>query len=79
MTIKVIMRNFLSILLVVILFSCSDNKQKSISELEFMMNQIAEQYVKLVLEIDLYKPGYFDAYYGIRASHRPEPGVMPRR
>jgi len=64
MTIKVILRTFLSTLLLVILFYCSDNKQKSISELEFMMNQIAEQYVKLVLEIDLYKPGYVDAYYG---------------
>ncbi|MFC2119483.1 hypothetical protein ACFLQ4_00280, partial [Bacteroidota bacterium] len=28
------------------------------------MNEISEQYVKLVLEIDLYKPGYVDAYYG---------------
>lgn len=59
------MRTFLSISFLLILFvSCSDKKQKSISELEFMMNEIAEQYVKLVLEIDLYKPGYVDAYYG---------------
>ncbi|MGB5848108.1 MAG: hypothetical protein WBH40_06455 [Ignavibacteriaceae bacterium] len=28
------------------------------------MNEIAEQYVKLVLEIGLYKPGYVDVYYG---------------
>ncbi len=28
------------------------------------MNDIAEQYVKLVLEIGLYKPDYVDAYYG---------------
>lgn len=58
------MRIFFSILLIIILFSCSDRTQKSISELEFKMNEIAEQYVKLVLEIDLYKPGYVDAYYG---------------
>ncbi len=59
------MRIFLLILLVSILFSsCSDKKQKSINELEFKMNEIAEQYVKLVLEIGLYKPDYVDAYYG---------------
>jgi len=59
------MRIFLSILLILILFvSCSDKKQKSINELEFKMNEIAEQYVKLVLEIGLYKPDYVDAYYG---------------
>jgi hypothetical protein len=58
------MRIFFTILLIIILFSCSDNKQKSISELEFKMNEIAEQYVKLVLEIGLYKPGYVDVYYG---------------
>lgn len=28
------------------------------------MNEIATAYVKLVLEIDLYAPGYIDAYYG---------------
>jgi hypothetical protein len=59
------MRIFLSILLILILFvSCSDKKQKSINELDFKMNEIAEQYVKLVLEIGLYKPDYVDAYYG---------------
>jgi hypothetical protein len=58
------MRIFFSILLIIFLFSCSDRRQKSISELEFKMNEIAEQYVKLVLEIGLYKPGYVDAYYG---------------
>jgi len=64
-TFKVIMQIFLSILLILILFiSCSDKEQKSINELEFKMNEIAEQYVKLVLEIGLYKPDYVDAYYG---------------
>ena len=58
------MRIFLSTLFVLILVSCSDKKQKSINELEFKMNEIAEQYVKLVLEIGLYKPDYVDAYYG---------------
>jgi hypothetical protein len=58
------MRIFFPILLVSILFSCGDKKQRSIGELEFKMNEIAEQYVKLVLEIGLYKPGYVDAYYG---------------
>jgi hypothetical protein len=58
------MRTFFSILLILILFSCSDRKQKSIGELEFIMNEIAEQYVKLVLKIGLYKPDYVDAYYG---------------
>lgn len=57
------MRIFLSTLLILILFSCSDKKKKSINDLEFKMNEIAEQYVKLVLEIGLYKPDYVDAYY----------------
>ncbi len=58
------MRIFLLTLLILILFSCSDKKKKSINDLEFKMNEIAEQYVKLVLEIGLYKPDYVDAYYG---------------
>jgi hypothetical protein len=33
-------------------------------ELELKMNDIAEQYVRLVLEIGIYKPDYVDAYYG---------------
>jgi hypothetical protein len=36
-----------------------------------MINEIAEQYVKLVLEIGLYRPGYIDAYYG-PAKWKPE-------
>ncbi len=46
------------------LFTCSDNKQHYKSELEIKMDQIAEDYVRLVLEVGLYKPGYIDAYYG---------------
>ena len=59
------MRIYFSILLLIALINaCGDNKQKSIGELELKMNQIAEQYVKLVLEIGLYKPDYIDAYFG---------------
>jgi hypothetical protein len=47
-----------------IFISCSDKKQKSISELELRMNEIAERYVKLVLEVGLYNSAYIDAYYG---------------
>jgi hypothetical protein len=65
------MRILFSIFLILIIFSCSDRKHKSISELEFMINEIAEQYVKLVLEIGLYRPGYIDAYYG-PAKWKPE-------
>ncbi len=49
----------------IILAGCSektDLPQKG--ELELKMNDVAEQYVKLVLEIGLYKPDYVDAYYG---------------
>lgn len=64
MTFKVYIRSSLLILLLLFVFSCSNQKQKSIGELESKMNEIAEQYVKLVLEIGLYKPDYVDAYYG---------------
>ncbi|MCZ6701868.1 MAG: hypothetical protein O6940_02375 [Ignavibacteria bacterium] len=46
------------------IFACGDQNKRSISELELKMNEIAAQYVKLVLEIGLYKPDYVDAYYG---------------
>ena len=55
---------FLTILTIILIFSCSNEKKRSIGELEFKMNEIAEQYVKLVLEIGKYSPGYVDAYYG---------------
>ena len=45
--------------------SCGEKKEQiNKSELELKMNQIAENYVKLVLEIGLYRPEYVDAYYG---------------
>jgi hypothetical protein len=36
----------------------------TINELESKMNSIAENYVKLVLNVGLHDPGYVDAYYG---------------
>ncbi len=61
-----IIRIFITLLLTLILLpGCSDKTalpQKG--ELELKMNDIAEQYVKLVLEIGIYKPDYVDAYYG---------------
>jgi hypothetical protein len=57
---------FIPLLLTLIILSgCSDKTvlpQKG--ELELKMNDIAEQYVKLVLEIGIYQPDYVDAYYG---------------
>jgi len=52
------------ILMLLIIFACGDQNKRSINELELKMNDIAAQYVKLVLEIGLYKPDYVDAYYG---------------
>jgi hypothetical protein len=53
------------IVLYLLIGGCNDKKEQSnISELELKMNQIAEKYVKLVLEIGLYRPEYVDAYYG---------------
>jgi len=61
-----IIRIFITLLLTLILLVGCSNKtampQKG--ELELKMNDIAEQYVKLVLEIGIYKPDYVDAYYG---------------
>jgi hypothetical protein len=61
-----IKRIFIPLLLTLIILSgCSDKTdlpQKG--ELELKMNDIAEQYVKLVLEIGIYQPEYVDAYYG---------------
>ena len=48
-----------------LLFGCGEKTDlPHKGELEFKMNDIAEQYVKLVLEIGIYKPDYVDAYYG---------------
>ena len=59
------MRLFLlSLFALIFLTNCSNQKNKQINELDIKMNEVAEQYVKLVLEIGLYKPDYVDAYYG---------------
>ena len=64
MKVKLKEKLFLVIILLVSL-SCSEKKEQiNKSELELKMNQIAENYVKLVLEIGLYRPEYVDAYYG---------------
>lgn len=58
------MKYLLILSFVIALNSCGDNKQNSINELESKMNIIAEDYVKLVLDIGKYKTDYVDAYYG---------------
>jgi hypothetical protein len=56
---------FLIIIILLISVSCGEKKdQINKRELELKMDQIAESYVKLVLEIGLYRPEYVDAYYG---------------
>lgn len=47
------------------LISCSERKETIIqSDLELKMNNIAEDYVKLVLNIGQYGPDFVDAFYG---------------
>jgi hypothetical protein len=53
------------VVLSLFLSKCSTKDQSGeTSELETKMNTVAEKYVKLVLEIGQYDPGYVDAYYG---------------
>ena len=50
---------------VLILVSCSEKKETVIkSDLEIKMDKIAEDYVKLVLNIGQYDADFVDAYYG---------------
>ncbi len=60
------MNKIFSILLITIFFiSCSERKEPLIqSDLELKMNSIAEDYVKLVLNIGQYNANFVDAYYG---------------
>ena len=52
-------------LLLVTFISCGkSNNSLANNELESKMNNIAEAYVKLVLNVGLHDPGYVDAYYG---------------
>lgn len=56
---------FLTLLSGILLFSCSENKIKQPSnELDTKMNNLAEQYVKLILRVGKFDPDYVDAYYG---------------
>lgn len=51
--------------IVLFLFSCTENKEiKQGSELEIKMNEIANAYVRLVLNIGQYDQDFVDAYYG---------------
>ncbi|HEX7358360.1 MAG TPA: hypothetical protein VF270_11675 [Ignavibacteriaceae bacterium] len=53
------------LLLLIIIVSCSERKESIYqSDLELKMNSIAEDYVKLVLNIGQYDPDFVDAYYG---------------
>ena len=60
------MNKIISILAIIIIFtSCSERKETVIqSDLELKMNSIAEDYVKLVLNIGQYDADFVDAYYG---------------
>ena len=60
------MNKIISILAIVFIFvSCSEKKESVIqSDLELKMNSIAEDYVKLVLNIGQYDADFVDAYYG---------------
>ena len=60
------MSKILSILAVAVIFiSCGERKEPIIqSDLELKMNSIAEDYVKLVLNIGQYDADFVDAYYG---------------
>jgi hypothetical protein len=53
-----------------ILISCTEKKETIIkSDLELKMNGIAEDYVKLVLNIGQYDADFVDAYYGPKEWH----------
>ena len=52
-------------LLLITFIACNkSNNSSANNELESKMNNIAEDYVKLVLNVGLHDPGYVDAYYG---------------
>lgn len=60
------MSKIISILAVAVIFiSCSERKEPIIqTDLELKMNSIAEDYVKLVLNIGQYDADFVDAYFG---------------
>jgi hypothetical protein len=51
--------------------SCSESQNKNSANLEATMNNVAEDYVRLVLKIGIYDSDYVDAYYG-PVEWRPE-------
>jgi hypothetical protein len=58
-------KKILFLFIVLFSFSCSQKKEQSEqSELEIKMNAVAENYVKLVLDIGQYDADFVDAYYG---------------
>lgn len=52
------MKRIYLIMLVLLMFSCKSNNMNDI------FNKVAEDYVKLVLEVGQYDPYFVDAYYG---------------
>lgn len=59
------MKNYFLIIITFFLLACNEKKESIIqSDLELKMNSIAEDYVKLVLNIGQYDADYVDAYYG---------------
>ncbi len=60
------MKKIISILVItIVMISCSERKESVMqSDLELKMNNIAEDYVKLVLNIGQYDADFVDAYYG---------------
>jgi len=59
------MQKYLLVVITLLLISCSERKESVMqSDLELKMNGIAEDYVKLVLNIGQYNADFVDAYYG---------------
>lgn len=59
------MKKYFLIIIVLLLAACSEKKDKFIpDDLELKMNTIADDYVKLVLNIGQYDADFVDAYYG---------------
>jgi len=59
------MKIYFLIIITLSLLACSEKKESVIqSDLELKMNNIAEDYVKLVLNIGQYDADFVDAYYG---------------
>ncbi len=56
---------FIFLLTGILLISCGEKKDNQPSrELDTKMNNIAEQYVKVILKVGKFDPDYVDAYYG---------------